>query len=84
MAEEIVSGNDDLGVLLYGHARGAMWYGSRLSIELTAVSRRTHCNGTAGHVGGAGVDGLGLGESTRGIRRGRRDGPRQMPADPKA
>ena len=32
-AEEIVSGNDDLGVLLYGHARGAMWYGSRLSIE---------------------------------------------------
>ena len=35
MAEEIVSGNDDLGVLLYGHARGAMWYGSRLSIEET-------------------------------------------------
>jgi homospermidine synthase len=34
-AEEIVSGNDDLGVLLYGHARGAMWYGSRLSIEET-------------------------------------------------
>ena len=34
-AEEIVSGNDDLGVLLYGHARGAMWYGSRLSIDET-------------------------------------------------
>lgn len=32
-ADEIVSGADDLGVLLYGHARGAMWYGSRLSIE---------------------------------------------------
>ncbi len=32
---EIVSGRDDLGVLLYGHARGAMWYGSRLSIEET-------------------------------------------------
>jgi homospermidine synthase len=32
-AEEIISGNDDLGVLLYGHARGAMWYGSRLSID---------------------------------------------------
>lgn len=32
-AEEIASGGDDLGVLLYGHARGAMWYGSRLSID---------------------------------------------------
>lgn len=32
-AEEIVSGGDDLGVFLYGHAKGAMWYGSRLSCE---------------------------------------------------
>jgi homospermidine synthase len=32
-ADEIVAGGDDLGVLLYGHARGAMWYGSRLSCE---------------------------------------------------
>jgi homospermidine synthase len=32
-AEEITAGGDDLGVLLYGHARGAMWYGSRLSCE---------------------------------------------------
>ena len=32
-AEEIVAGGDDLGVLLYGHAKGAMWYGSRLSCE---------------------------------------------------
>lgn len=31
--DEIVAGGDDLGVLLYGHARGAMWYGSRLSCE---------------------------------------------------
>ena len=30
-AEEIVSGSDDLGVLLYGHAKGAMWFGTRLS-----------------------------------------------------
>ena len=30
-AEEIVAGGDDLGVFLYGHAKGAMWYGSRLS-----------------------------------------------------
>ncbi|GAB1480813.1 homospermidine synthase [Paracoccaceae bacterium] len=32
-ADEIISGGDDLGVLLYGHARGAMWYGSRLTID---------------------------------------------------
>lgn len=30
---EIVSGMDELGVLLYGHARNALWYGSRLSID---------------------------------------------------
>jgi homospermidine synthase len=30
--DEIVSGLDELGVLLMGHAKGAYWYGSRLSI----------------------------------------------------
>ncbi|WP_075217989.1 homospermidine synthase [Mongoliimonas terrestris] len=30
---EIVDGRDELGVLLYGHARNALWYGSRLTIE---------------------------------------------------
>lgn len=30
---DIVSGHDELGVLLYGHPRGAYWYGSRLSID---------------------------------------------------
>lgn len=29
--DEIISGGDDLGVLIYGHAKGALWYGSRLS-----------------------------------------------------
>lgn len=33
MMDEITSGMDELGVLLMGHARGAYWYGSRLSIE---------------------------------------------------
>ena len=33
MKDEIVSGVDELGVLLMGHARGAYWYGSRLSID---------------------------------------------------
>lgn len=31
--DEIVSGLDELGVLLMGHEKGAYWYGSRLSIE---------------------------------------------------
>ena len=33
--EEIVDGIDELGVLLYGHAKNAYWYGSQLSIEET-------------------------------------------------
>jgi homospermidine synthase len=33
MMGEIVSGIDELGVLLLGHERGAYWYGSHLSIE---------------------------------------------------
>ncbi len=32
---EILTGADDLGVLVYGHAKNALWYGSRLSIEET-------------------------------------------------
>ncbi|MCB1686798.1 MAG: saccharopine dehydrogenase C-terminal domain-containing protein [Pseudomonadales bacterium] len=32
---EVVEGADELGVLLYGHARNAFWYGSKLTIEQT-------------------------------------------------
>jgi homospermidine synthase len=32
---EIVDGIDELGVLLYGHARNAYWFGSHLSIDET-------------------------------------------------
>jgi homospermidine synthase len=32
---EITEGIDELGVLLYGHAKNAYWYGSQLSIEET-------------------------------------------------
>ncbi|WP_131194740.1 homospermidine synthase [Lichenihabitans psoromatis] len=32
---DIVDGIDELGVLLYGHAKNAYWYGSQLSIEQT-------------------------------------------------
>ena len=31
--KELVDGVDELGVLLYGHARNAYWYGSQLSLE---------------------------------------------------
>lgn len=31
--DEIVDGGDDLGVLLYGHEKGAYWFGSQLQIE---------------------------------------------------
>jgi homospermidine synthase len=32
---DIVEGHDELGVLLYGHAKNAYWFGSQLSIEQT-------------------------------------------------
>jgi homospermidine synthase len=32
---DIVDGADELGVLLYGHARNAYWFGSQLSVEET-------------------------------------------------
>lgn len=35
--DEIVDGLDELGVLLYGHAKNAYWFGSRLSIEETRL-----------------------------------------------
>jgi homospermidine synthase len=33
MMKEIAQGMDELGVLLMGHAKGAYWYGSRLTID---------------------------------------------------
>jgi homospermidine synthase len=33
LAEDIVTGMDELGVLLAGHSRNAYWFGSQLSIE---------------------------------------------------
>jgi homospermidine synthase len=35
MNDEITDGIDELGVLLFGHANNAYWYGSQLSIEET-------------------------------------------------
>ncbi len=33
MMDELVSGRDELGVLLLGHKKNAYWYGSNLTIE---------------------------------------------------
>jgi homospermidine synthase len=33
LRDELVAGRDELGVLLMGHARGAYWYGSQLTID---------------------------------------------------
>jgi homospermidine synthase len=46
MTDEIVSGMDELGVLLMGHAKGAYWYGSRLTIE-QARKAAPHNNATS-------------------------------------
>ncbi len=49
---EIAGGSDELGVLLYGHARNAYWYGSQLSIE-KARRLAPHQNATSLQVSSA-------------------------------
>ena len=55
-AADISSGMDELGVLLLGHARGAYWYGSRLTIAqaraLCPHNTATSLQTTAGVLGG--------------------------------
>ncbi len=55
--KEIVSGVDELGVLLYGHAKNAYWYGSRLSID-EARALAPYQNATALQVTSAVVAGM--------------------------
>ena len=57
MMGEIDSGVDELGVLLMGHARGAYWYGSRLSVE-QARALAPHNNATSLQVTAAVLGGL--------------------------
>jgi len=56
MMQEITTGMDELGVLLLGHARGAYWYGSRLTIEetrrLVPYNNATSLQVTAAVLGG--------------------------------
>jgi len=57
MMDEILHGVDELGGLLMGHARGAYWYGSRLSIE-QARALVPHNNATSLQVTAAVLGGL--------------------------
>jgi homospermidine synthase len=57
MQDEIVSGVDELGVLLMGHAKGAYWYGSQLSIE-DARTLAPHNNATSLQVTAAVLGGV--------------------------
>ena len=62
--DEIVDGIDELGVLLYGHAKNAYWYGSQLSIEETRAARALpERDRPAGDLGRARRHGLGAGKS---------------------
>ncbi len=56
-SEEIESGMDELGVLLYGHKKNAYWYGSQLSIE-EARQLAPHQNATGLQVTSAVITGL--------------------------
>ena len=57
MVNEITKGIDELGVLLMGHAKGAYWYGSRLSIK-EARHLAPHNNATSLQVTAAVLAGL--------------------------
>lgn len=56
LMDEIYEGMDELGALLMGHARGAYWYGSQLTIEearrLAPYNNATSLQVAAGVMGG--------------------------------
>lgn len=54
---EITQGMDELGVLLYGHAKNAYWYGSQLTIEETR-KLAPHQNATGLQVTSAVIAGM--------------------------
>lgn len=55
--DEITEGNDELGVLLYGHDKNAYWYGSQLNIEETR-GLAPHQNATGLQVSSAVLAGI--------------------------
>ena len=79
---EILDGVDELGVLLYGHARNAYWYGSQLSVEETRALA-PYQNATGMQVTSAVLAGMvwALENPKRRHRRGRRTGFPPLPRD---
>src|SRR5258708_35395655 len=65
---EIEDGVDELGVLLYGHANNAYWFGSQLSIEETRAIA-PYQNATGMQESSAALAGMGtaLGNPTAGL-----------------
>lgn len=57
LMHEVVSGHDELGVLLMGHAKGAYWYGSQLTTE-EARRLAPHNNATSLQVAAAVLAGV--------------------------
>jgi homospermidine synthase len=57
LMEDVAEGIDELGVLLMGHARGAYWYGSQLSIG-EARRLAPHNNATSMQVTSAALAGM--------------------------
>ena len=55
--DEIVEGIDELGVLLYGHEKNALWYGSRLS-NAEAITLAPYQNATGLQVSSAVLAGM--------------------------
>ena len=55
--KDIVSGLDELGVLIYGHAKNAYWFGSQLDV-LDARNRAEHQSATILQVCAAVIAGM--------------------------
>jgi homospermidine synthase len=67
LGADIVTGMDELGVLLAGHARNAYWYGSQLTIE-EARGHVPHANATSVQVAAGALAAVGW--AIRNPRRG--------------
>ncbi len=68
---EVIDGIDELGVLLYGHDKGAYWFGSQLPTRKTQARSVPDRDWPAGDLGRARRHGLGAGEPECRHRRGR-------------
>ena len=70
MRTSLSDGIDELGVLLYGHAKNAYWYGSQLARGDPHTRALSERDWPAGDLCNPRRHGVGAGESERGHRRG--------------